>query len=179
MIQFKKRPKTDTIMLHDSHTTPDLERAVGWIKWTARKMGLLESGYHFVIDRDGKRTETRPMALIGAACQGYDMHTIHICLIGGLSPLFSDGHDHYPEDNFTDAQWETLFETVRWLKETYAKEPFNETLTFRGHSEAKRHHTTEHGGMCPPVDMGDVRDNYHQWLMQQALPLYREREFPE
>lgn len=172
MIQFKKRVRTTKIMLHDSHTTPDLERAVGWIKWTARKMGLLESGYHFVIDRDGHRTETRPMALIGAACQGHDMDTIHVCLIGGLGAFpwqgdHSAGVNHRPEDNFTPEQWETLFATIKWLKETYAKAPFEETLTFIGHSEAKRHHTTEHGGMCPPVDMADVRDNYGQWVLGQ------------
>lgn len=175
-IIFKKRPHTRTIMLHDSHTTPDLERALGWIKWTARHMGLLESGYHFVIDRDGTRTETRPMALIGAACQGHDMDTIHICLIGGLTEVWPDNREDIrgrpselvPEDNFTEAQWETLFSTIKWLKETYAKHS-GETLTFIGHSEAKRHHSTEHGGMCPPVDMGDVRDNYHQWVLGQPL----------
>jgi N-acetylmuramoyl-L-alanine amidase len=171
MIQFKVRPHTRKIMLHDSHTTPDLQKAVGWVKWTGRKMGLLESGYHFVIDRDGSRHETRPMALIGAACQGHDLDTIHVCLIGGLTFCPDVGSHHsssyMADDNFTDAQWEKLFETVQWLKKTYA-EFSGETLTFIGHSEAKRHHTTEHGGMCPPVDMGDVRANYQQWVLQKG-----------
>lgn len=172
IVQFKMRLQTRTIMLHDSHTTPDLERAVGWIKWNGRKMGLLESGYHFVIDRDGSRHETRPMALIGAACQGHDMDTIHICLIGGLGSVgpkmgrpIGAPDEFFPEDNFTDDQWETLFGTVQWLKQTYHKFS-GETLTLIGHSEAKRHHSTEHGGMCPPVDMADVRDNYQQWVLE-------------
>lgn len=166
MIQFKKRQHTRTIMLHDSHTEPTLERAVGWVKWTGRKMGLLESGYHFVIDRDGSRHETRPMALIGAACQGHDLDSIHICLIGGLG--WDPGTNKpYPRDNFTDEQWDKLFETVQWLKQTYAKFS-GETLTFIGHSEAKRNHSTEHGGACPPVDMADVRENYHQWVLEHG-----------
>lgn len=163
-VQFKKRPETRTLMLHDSHTTPDLERAVGWIKWKARKLGLLESGYHFVIDRDGKVTETRPMALIGAACQGYDMHTIHICLIGGLGedPMARPTQNRFfHEDNFTEEQWASLWPLIQKLRGFYGP------LPLLGHSEAKRNHSTEHGGTCPPVDMADVRDNYHQWVLEQ------------
>lgn len=167
-IQFKKRRSTRWIMLHDSHTTPDQQRAVSLLKWQGRKLGLLECGYHFVIDRDGTRTETRPMALIGAACPGFDMEAIHICLIGGLGvvgPKFGRptgaADEHFPEDNFKDEQWETLFDTIRMLKGFYGP------VTIMGHSEARRgRHTTEHGGNCPPVDMADVRDNYAQWRLQ-------------
>lgn len=163
-IIFKKRTETREIILHDSHTTPDLERAVSWVKWQGRKMGLLESGYHFIIDRDGSKTEARPMALIGAACPGYDLHAIHVCLIGGLRAvdLGADGYHAQAEDNFTDAQRETLFGLVRALRGFYGP------LPLMGHSEARRHHTTEQGGMCPACDMTDLRNDYTQWRLLHA-----------
>jgi N-acetylmuramoyl-L-alanine amidase len=164
IIQFKKRQTTRFIMLHDSHTTPDINKAVHHLRWKGRKLGLLEIGYHFVIDRDGERTETRPMALVGAACPGFDLETIHICLVGGLDAYPQLGTNEPligPSDNFTEAQWEVLFETVRMLKEFYGS-----SVSFLGHSEARKgRHNSEHGGNCPPVDMGDVRDNYGQWKL--------------
>lgn len=39
-------------------------------------------GYHFVITKDGKEHEGRPVSEIGAGVKGYNAHSIHICLTG-------------------------------------------------------------------------------------------------
>lgn len=158
MIIFKVRPATRKIILHDSHTSPDIERGVNVLRWQGRKMGLLEIGYHFVIDRDGHRTETRPQALIGSHCAGHDMDSIGVCLIGGLDPAGNR------VDNFTEDQRRTLFDLLRILKRQYPG------VTLLGHSETKGNRVrSAELAHCPACDMGDLRNDYFQYVNSGGL----------
>jgi N-acetylmuramoyl-L-alanine amidase len=151
-IQFKHREETRVLMLHDSHTPPSVLRGVHVLRWAGRKLGLLEIGYHYVIDRDGHETETRPMALIGAASRRFNRTAIHICLVGGLDEA------GVPEDNFTHEQRVALFDRIRILKGFYPG------VSVMGHDEAER--SLDHP--CPPLDMADLRQDYAAYVATEG-----------
>lgn len=160
MITYKVRQATLKVILHDSHTKPDVERVVNVLRWKGRKMGLLDIGYHFVIDRDGSLTETRPMALIGTHCAGHDLDSIGVCLIGGLS----DGGS--VEDNFTEDQRRSLFDLFQHLKQCYPG------IAILGHDEAtggRRRHGLQQDRICPACDMQDLRADYAQYTQSGGL----------
>lgn len=159
MIEYKVRTHTRKIIVHDSHTKPDIERVINWLRWNGRRQGLLDIGYHFVIDRDGNVTEARPMALIGTHCAGHDLDSIGICLIGGLS---AGGE---VEDNFTEDQRRSLFDLVRSLKGFYRGIALcgHDELTQGRHQRGKRKHP------CPACDMEDLRQDYHQYITSGGL----------
>lgn len=159
MIQYKVRQKTRVIVIHDSHTKPGIERIVNVLRWQGRRMGLMEIGYHFIIDRDGHLTETRPMALIGTHTPGHDMDSIGVCLIGGRNELGQT------EDNFTEDQKRTLFDLIRKLKRDYGG------IAVAGHDELVqgRHRHKGRAVMCPACDMEDLRNDYHQYVSSGGL----------
>lgn len=158
MIEFKVRERTREIIVHDSHTAPSIERAVNVLRWQGRKMGLLDIGYHFVIDRDGHEDETRAQAVIGSALRGHDLQAVHICLIGGR------GEDGQPEDNFTTEQRIALFDRVRNLKRQYGPVPL------LGHDEAVhgRQRGEHHRIICPALDMADLRHDYWAYVQTKG-----------
>lgn len=67
-------------------------------------------GYHFVIDLTGEVFTGRDVSEVGAHAQGFNAHSLGVCLVGGLE---RDGQ-------FTAAQWKSLAEVVRWLTKTHA-----------------------------------------------------------
>lgn len=161
VITYKLRPHTRVIILHDSHTKPGIERVVNWLRWNGRKQGLLDIGYHFVIDRDGHLTEARPMALIGTHTPGHDMDSIGVCLIGGLD----DSEPPRVVDNFTEDQKRTLFDLVRKLKRDYGG------ISLAGHDELTqgRHRRGKQAHACPSCDMTDLRQDYQQYVQSGGL----------
>lgn len=158
-VQYKLRTHTRLIILHDSHSKPDIPNIVSWLRWKGRALhGLMDIGYHFVIDRDGNITETRPQALIGTHCRGHDLDSIAICLVGGMSL----GDE--VEDNFTPDQRTSLFDLVRKLKRQYPG------VSFVGHYEMVRAKDTKHRRhVCPSCDMHDLRDDYLQYVRSGGI----------
>lgn len=71
-------------------------------------------GYHFVIRRDGTVERGRPVWAVGAGVAGYNAHSIHICLVGGLD------NDGKPEDNFAPVQKAALAFLLSNLKRLVA-----------------------------------------------------------
>ena len=49
-----------------------------------KRPGFKDIGYHFYIELDGTMKEGRPMERVGAHCKNHNMHSIGICLEGGL-----------------------------------------------------------------------------------------------
>lgn len=74
-----------------------------------RRRGFLGIGYHYVIRRDGKVEFGRPTNKPGAHVRGHNAHSIAICLVGGLDPKGK------AEDNFTEAQYESLYDLLNML----------------------------------------------------------------
>lgn len=154
-IKFKDRKVTKRILLHDSHTTPDIERAADYLKLNGLKMGLVETGYHYIIERDGMIVSPRPLEQIGSAAPGFDLDSIHICLVGGRDKLeHPDGCQfvEQPADNFTPEQRQALFITIQLIRQAYP------ALPIFGHDEVQRFKRP--GAKCPCLDMDELRHDY-------------------
>lgn len=152
IIRYKPRQETKRIVLHDSHTDPSVTAAGDVQRWAplartgALEMGLLDTGYHYVIERDGAIVEGRTRHLIGTHTPGHNMDSIGICLVGGRT---RGGHEG--QDNFTKEQWQSLFHLIIDLRKE-----FGEDLPLVSHSEIQKYRNKSLPD-CPPVDMDDVR----------------------
>lgn len=97
-------------------------------------------GYHIIIRRDGTIEQGRPLDRQGAHTGGLNRAngqiTLGICMVGGID---SQGN---VETNFTDDQWETLYEV---LVEFHDKNPKGFII---GHNEAPQYSSRG----CPCFD---------------------------
>jgi hypothetical protein len=73
---------TKRIILHSSHTGPSITKTVTWLRVKGRERGLLDVGYHFVIERDGWVTETCPRECMGSHAPGMNHDSLGICFAG-------------------------------------------------------------------------------------------------
>jgi N-acetylmuramoyl-L-alanine amidase len=105
------------IVIHCAATKANVNVGVKEIRKWHMDRGWSDIGYHYVIRRDGTIEEGRPEEQIGAGVKGFNKHTIHICLVGGLDD------DMQPENNFTDKQLLAAKQLARGLVHKY------ETLT--------------------------------------------------
>ena len=113
----KDRSKTDYIAIHCSATSEKQNFGAADIDKWHRSKGWACIGYHYVIKRDGTLEEGRKETQIGAHVADWNAVSLGICLIGGI-----DADDHTKaEDNYTDAQWETLKKLLKELKVRYPK----------------------------------------------------------
>lgn len=151
LIRYKERGPTHRIIVHDSHTQPDAETVgdvIQALKWGAHDKGLLEIGYHYVIERSGKLVETREVRRIGTHTPGHNLDSVGICLIGGEGAAG-------PEDNFTPAQREALMHLLDWLCEQYDLA----VTDIYGHTEVQKYRFRTH--RCPALDMHDLRTDLY------------------
>lgn len=65
--------------------------------------GFLKIGYHYVILRDGTVQKGRKDSEVGAHVAGHNTGSLGVCLVGGLNDTTGK-----PENNFTDAQFDSL-----------------------------------------------------------------------
>ena len=154
MLRYKERSATTTIIIHDSHTPPEVGQVEEVSNWfpeaedTALHMGLLSLGYHFVIERDGTVKAGREVSKIGSHTPGFNMDSIGICLVGGR-----ERGSHLGANNFTPVQMEALFVLLSDLYVEFGSIPI------RGHSEVQRYRSKSLPN-CPPIDMDDLRQDY-------------------
>jgi hypothetical protein len=88
-----------------------------WIDRVHRKRGFSGAGYHVFITRSGEvqwegtghpmRKYGKPGAHVGGCGPGWNRRSIGVCMAGGVK---EDGHT--PEDNFTQAQKDSLFVVI-------------------------------------------------------------------
>lgn len=151
-ITYKVRPETKRIILHDSHTAPEVGQVHEVSRWNldaedgAKRMGLLTVGYHFIIERDGSLVKGRDVDRIGTHAPGNNMDSIGVCLVGGRD------HNHQAEDNFTYEQRKSLLRLIHDLKKLYGN------LKVLGHSEVQRYRNRSLP-RCPYIDMELLRDD--------------------
>lgn len=74
---------------------------------------LAHIGYHYVIDTTGRIETARREGEIGAHVKGHNMHSVGICLVGGIT---ANGKNH---GEFTQAQWQSLHKLLRELEAKY------------------------------------------------------------
>lgn len=104
------------IIVHCADTPSSMDIGVEEIrKWHTEERGWSDIGYHYVIRRDGKLEEGRPLDRYGAHCSGQNRDSIGICLVG--------------RDAFNTEQYESLRGIIRGLVERFGP------LTVHGHCE--------------------------------------------
>lgn len=111
------------IIIHCSATQPTQDIGAYQIDELHKKQGWSGIGYHFVIRRNGRIENGRPLEVTGAHCKGQNKNSIGICLVGGID---AGGN---PQNNFTDAQFQALRKLVADLKQKYPQ------ATIHGHNE--------------------------------------------
>lgn len=134
------RRKTRYIVVHCSATKPSMDIGADEIHQWHLNNGWSGIGYHCVIRRDGEVEFGRHFDDSGAHVKGHNFQSAGICMVGGVN---SDGA---PEDNFTDAQFLSLYHAVSLLRRAY---PGAEVL---GHRD-----------LSPDTD-GDGVVEEHEWL---------------
>jgi N-acetyl-anhydromuramyl-L-alanine amidase AmpD len=108
--------RIDYIAIHCSATRASADVGAAEIRrWHVKDNGWKDIGYHYVIRRDGRLEDGRPLEEVGAHVSGYNSASIGICLVGGI------GADGRAENNFVPAQWETLKSLVSKLKHRFPK----------------------------------------------------------
>jgi len=123
--------KINELFIHCSATKPEwmdnftvedkLQEIDNWHK--AR--GWKGFGYHYLIDRDGSVATGRPLEEVGAHVSGHNTNSIGVCIVGG----FGSNADDNPENNFTQAQLDSLYELVSELSQRFPN------AKVRGHNE--------------------------------------------
>lgn len=155
-IKWKPRLRTEHIIVHDSHTQADVEDVVGLLRHQGLKSGLLDIGYHVVIERDGRVVECRKRDLIGSHTPGHNLYSIGICMIGGRGPAGE------PEDNFG---FDQRFALVSLLADLLHAYPQAEIV---GHAEIQHILTSPHS--CPALDMEQLRLDLKMFQATGVIP---------
>lgn len=124
--------KINEIIIHCSATRPDwmkgqsAEDKVKEIRrWHVQDRGWSDIGYHYIIDRDGKVVEGRPIERAGAHTKGHNKNSIGVCLIGGHGSAKTDDF----MDNFTAVQNLELVVLLKKLRSAH------QIIKVSGHNE--------------------------------------------
>jgi N-acetyl-anhydromuramyl-L-alanine amidase AmpD len=136
-VNFKKRPRTDFIVVHCAATKPTMDIGVREIRQWHVGQGWLDVGYHFVIRRNGTVEDGRPHDVIGSHVKDYNSRALGICLVGGIN---AEGK---PENNFTKEQFDSLHLLLIATKRQYPE------ANIVGHREL------DPGKACPSFDVGN------------------------
>lgn len=163
MVTYRKREETNRIIIHDSHTTTEIEDSVDVLRWQGRAMGLLDVGYHFVLPRMGGFEEVRDHEAIGSHAPGHNLDSIGICLLGGREMVLVDEKEREVGiDNFTFIQRHELIKGLAWLTVKYPE------AEVKGHSEIQRYHKRGVPA-CPCLDMDELRNDLELFKLEGVL----------
>jgi N-acetylmuramoyl-L-alanine amidase len=100
---YARRQGTKYLVVHCSDTRSHIDVDIGMIReWHMKERGWADVGYHYVIRRNGLIENGRPHWALGAGVQGYNSHSMHVCLVGGRGP------NGKAENNFTPEQFRSL-----------------------------------------------------------------------
>jgi N-acetylmuramoyl-L-alanine amidase len=109
MLRRTARP-IDEIIVHCTATPEGKDYTVADVRQWHKARGWSDIGYHYVVYRDGRVMEGRPVGQIGAHCEGHNTGTIGIAYIGGLT-----GDGKAAKDTRTSAQRASLLWLTRAL----------------------------------------------------------------
>jgi N-acetylmuramoyl-L-alanine amidase len=107
----------DEIIVHCAATPEGKDFTVADIRAWHKARGWSDIGYHYVVYRDGRILEGRPVGQVGAHCadKGKNKGTIGICYVGGVA---ADGK--VAKDTRTAAQRASLLWLVAELAEKFS-----------------------------------------------------------
>lgn len=127
------------IIIHCTATPEGRDYTVEQIREWHRQRGFADVGYHFIIHIDGSVDRGRPIAQMGAHCQGHNTNSIGVAYVGGLA---SDNKT--PKDTRTDRQKASMRNLLRELHTQFP------CATVHGHYEfAKKE--------CPCFDVSELK----------------------
>lgn len=128
------------MVMHCAATTPTMDIGVSEIRQWHLDRGWNDIGYHLVIRRDGTIENGRDMYTQGAHALHFNrvngQITLGVCMAGGID---SAGN---VEDNFTDAQWKSMYGVIVSFKNA------NPDAFLCGHHDLKGHESRG----CPSFD---------------------------
>ena len=101
----------DTIIVHCSATNAYQDIGVEEIRdWHVNGNLWSDIGYHYVIRRNGRIEDGRPVGRSGAHARGHNSGSIGICLVGGI------GDNGKADANFSIEQYISLKQLITHLK---------------------------------------------------------------
>lgn len=154
MLPYRPRKDTLRIILHDSHGVP----TVPALLTQGRRMGILSTGYHYMVDRLGRVHRGRPHGAIGCHTPGHNHNSIGVCLIRG--PSASD---------YDESQREGLRLLLVYLHGEFPN------ATLHGHNELVRHRGKQ-ACDCPlNINMEDLRRDLKMQQEVDAKPVVAEQ----
>jgi hypothetical protein len=112
----KYRPITSVefLVVHCAATPADMDIGREEIRKWHLQRGFADIGYHYVIRRDGTEEAGRPEDMPGAHARGYNLHSLAVCMVGGLKKGTTKA-----ENNFTSAQFMALRHRLRLWQAKY------------------------------------------------------------
>lgn len=147
---FRPRPSTKRVIVHCSHTPPSVERSLEYLRAAGRVVGLLEVGYHFIIERDGWLEQTRDGDAMGSHAPKNNRDSLGVC--------FALDGTEYPSGE----QRRMFRHLCRTMFAAYGE------LDVVGHCECHGYRVDEELGSCPGFDMDKLREDC---LVMSQLPL--------
>lgn len=79
----KSNRRIDLIILHCTDTPPYRNVTVSDIRQWHKSKGWSDIGYHYVIYLDGTVHEGRDVDVVGAHCEGRNLHSVGVVYVGG------------------------------------------------------------------------------------------------
>ena len=110
-----KRSSTELIVIHCTATRPSQDIGRDELDAWHRHQGWFGIGYHFVIRRDGTLELGRDEDATGAHAKGFNHNSVSVALVGGSSEKILK----IAENNFTEAQFDSLNQLVKELQINY------------------------------------------------------------
>lgn len=144
------------ITIHAAATFPSMDIGVKEIRQWHLANGWRDIGYHEVIRRDGTLEPGRPADQMGAHVGGYNRDNYGICLVGGLK----EG-TKVPEDNFTGAQYHTLYRRMMVHHGNWPE------AIIMGHNGFPGYESRG----CPSFDWRKWRDDFLASLLETPLQM--------
>lgn len=111
------RKTTRHIVIHCAATKPQMDIGATEIRRWHKDKGWADIGYHWVIRRDGTLERGRPESDVGAHEPKRNADSVAICLVGGINDAGK------PENNFTSAQFVTLYNLLKDILKRYPNAP--------------------------------------------------------
>jgi hypothetical protein len=81
--EYRPRATTTRVIVHISQQFASVHNVAAILRTKGRAMGLLDVGYHYVIERDGRVVCTRHWAVMGSHTPGNNHDSIGVYIVGG------------------------------------------------------------------------------------------------
>ena len=110
--------KINKIIIHCTATQENKDVSVDEVRRWHLKRGWRDIGYHFLIQRNGRVDEGRPIEQSGAHTKGHNWDSIGVAYVGGVEDERQNGK-WIAKDTRTPEQKDSLVDLLCQLKDSY------------------------------------------------------------